>query len=330
MTTAEEEGTPSRLGVWLIGLLAILGVFLGVVLWLNATVYSASGFVQSYLWTLQTKNPDAALAFPGVVRDAGASDVLLARSTMTDIDDVEIVGDEQFGDGVHEVTVSYTIAGRTAQTSFVVDRVGTRFGLFSTWRFEVSPLSLLSITPLHDDRFTANGLDLVSAGGPGQGTTYQVFVPSFVELTHTSSYLTAAPVFATVTDPHAIVSAEVDIQASTRFVELLQGEVDAYLDECVVQRVLFPSGCPFGYSVKNRVETLPVWSIGDYPKIVVEPANEPGAWRIPPVGGTAHVTIGVQSLFDGSLSTVEDDVSFTLDWIIRFGENGVVQIEPQG
>ena len=87
-------------------------------------------------------------------------------------------------------------------------------------------------------------------------------VPSIIELSHESAYLTAAPIEVRVTDADVVAVASVNPQANEQFVSRVQEELDRLLDECATQEVLQPSGCPFGERISNRVVSTPKWSIG--------------------------------------------------------------------
>src|SRR5690606_25362207 len=97
-------------------------------------------------------------------------------------------------------------------------------------------------------------------------------------------------------------------------------EVHEHLDECATQRVLFPSGCPLGKDVDNRVISEPVWSITEYPELEVVPTDTFGEWEVPPAHAVANITVEVQSLFDGSISTIDEDMTV----LVRYR----VTIEP--
>src|SRR5690606_22552034 len=99
---------------------------------------------------------------------------------------------------------------------------------------------------------------------------------SVVTLSHDSAYLTSDNVTVHVTDSGVVQSATLEVRASERFVTEVQTEVDSYLEKCAAQPVLFPTGCPFGYTVSNRVESPPTWSITEFPVVTIRPGDEPG------------------------------------------------------
>lgn len=325
---ANASGTPERgrvIARWLILLGLIIGGFIATVVTLNQTVFSAQGFVTHYLEALERRDVTAALATDGVTMVEGASDSLLAPDALGELSDIEIVAEEVFPD-VRVVTVAYTLDSVAGETEFFVDRADNRFGLFNGWAFARSPISVLEVTPLHAAEFTVNGIRLSSAGA-NQPSAWQVLTPSRYVLGHDSRYLNAADVPVRVTTPNSIVPAEVDVQASAEFVSQLQDEVDAFLQDCAAQQVLFPSGCPFGLPIDDRVESAPQWSITEHPVISLVPGDTSDVWVAPETAGVAHLSVEVRSLFDGSLSRVEEDVPFTISWAVTLREDGGVSID---
>ena len=136
--------TPAKRGnaIWWVALGGIIAAFAGAVVALNLTVYSASGFVGTYLAALEAKNTDAALATPGVTTIPGVSEALLQRDALGDLADIELI--EAFADGRDTVVrFSYTLDGLPDETVFRVTHAGMRLGLFNSWEVADSPVSEL-------------------------------------------------------------------------------------------------------------------------------------------------------------------------------------------
>lgn len=302
--------------IWVVLLGIIVGAFATTVIALNSSVFSAGGFVNSYLGALQRQDLAGALATPGVFGTPNASNELLTTKALGEIDAVSITSDVDQGGGLHLVSYTATLGGAKESGAFQVQQGANRFGVFSTWSFIQSPMSVLLVTPLHDASFAVNGVDVTAKSGPSIASPYQVLTPGFFTLTHDSGYLTARPVDAAVTTPGSTVSVSLDVQASPRFVSEVQKEVDSFLDDCTTQVVLFPTGCPFGQELSNRVEGTPVWTMSRYPTVAIEPGGDPGTWVVPKAQGAAHLKVAVRSLFDGTLSTFDDDVQFALSWVM--------------
>lgn len=297
---------------------ALLGGFVLTVLVLNNSVYTASGFVSSYLSALERKDAAGALEIIGGTPDQeGVSSELLRRELMPELSDIRVVGDQVQSDGTHRVTVSYRSEGTENRSTFSVKSDGAVFGLFSDWAFVDGPLSTLYVTVVGDARFTVGGVDLVSPT-PDDPAGYFVFTPGTFELGHTSTYLEATPVTVPVTQAGASVPTAVVVQPNARMIERVQSDVDGILDTCATQEVLMPTGCPFGQSMGNRVISPPQWSIVQYPEVSIRAGERSGLWAVPLTPGTAHLTVDVRSLFDGSVSTFDEDVPFVVSYVIAF------------
>lgn len=314
---------------WLVIFSILVAAFVGTVVTLNLTVYSASGFVNSYLHSLARKDVDAALATPGVARSTAISAALLTPDALGNLADIRLETDTDDGDGRHTVAYRYSFGGSTAKTSFVVEHVGARLGLFSAWRFAESPLSVLAVTPLHDDSFSANGVNLVAAGGPNKPSDYLVLTPASVALDHRSTFLAAPTTRVLVSAPASTVAANVDIQANRAFVAQVQKELDASLASCVTQRVLLPTGCPMGKQIGDRIQDAPRWSTVKSPRVTIVPGTAADTWLVPETTGTAHLTVAVKSIFDGSLSTVDEDVPFTVSYLVTLQPGGGLLITAE-
>jgi len=237
---------------------------------------------------------------------------------------VRTISDTAGADGRHTVVAEYTISapdgsGETTERSeFVVVPDGTRFGLFPSWRFASSPINSISITVLHDQNFSVNGFDVSTKAAPDTAAAFQVFAPGFYVLQHDSTYLTAEKVAAAITEIGGITDVTVDVQANEEFVAEVQKHVTAYLGECATQQVLMPTGCPFGQSLSNRVQNAPTWSMVADPVITIVPGQPSGTWAVPKTPATAHLVVDVRSLFDGKLSTFDEDVPFDVQYALTF------------
>ena len=319
---------PQILARWLLLAWALSLAFLGTVATLNLTVYSASGFVSSYLDALARRDVEGALRMPGVTTSATGTNELLAPATLAPLTDIRLVKDTDDGGGRHTVAYGYSIGGGKGTSSFVVQRTGQRFGVFSAWRFTDSPQGLLSVTVQHGSGVEANGVTLpqVTAGRPH---AYRVLTPSRVMLSHSSTYLASAVVATRVAEPKRGAEATVDIQASPVFVREVQKQLNRYLAACTTQKVLLPTGCPMGEQITDRVQDAPTWSIVSYPIVAIVPGSTVGTWHVPDTRAVAHLTVTVKSIFDGSLSTVDKDVPFSVRYLITFDSGGGLVITPQ-
>ena len=109
------------------------------------------------------------------------------------------------------------------------------------------------------------------------------------------------------------------------FVERVQLQVDGYLDQCTAQPVLQPAGCPFGIEIDDKVVGEPVWTMVAYPPVTLTPGET--AFEMPPTEGVAHISVEVQSLFDGDLSQLEEDRPFQLSLTATIRPDGSIAIQ---
>lgn len=313
---------------WSIVAAVIVAIFGGTVFILNATLYSASGYVRSYLDSLARHDVDGALEFAGTVAAGDASDELLVADALGDLSDLQLVSDEADAQGVHRVIYSFTSGGKTGESTFSVRPQGTLLGMFATWSFESSPLGVLQVVPQHGTSFTVNGVK-VQAAEPDLPVPYLVFAPNTYELSSKSLYLEAAPTAVTASQPGAAVIASVKLLPTKAFVAQVQKELNKYLDDCATQQVLLPTGCPFGEEVGNRIVSTPAWSMAHYPKVTLVPGTAAGSWLMPPTDAAAHLVVDVKSLFDGSVSTFDEDVPFVSSYVVTFLPDDKLLISAQ-
>ena len=310
---------------WSVVLAVILGAFGATVVILDSSLYSASGFVRGYLDALSRHDADGALKAAGSIAAGDASTALLQRDVMGQLGDIRLVNDSTDAAGIHTVEYSYTAGGKGGTSSFEVRRRGTLLGLFSTWQFVTSPLAVIQLAVLHDNSFEANGVAQVTPG-QNQAIPYLAFVPGAYELTHASTWLTAEPVLVMTDEPGVAVPARLNIQANDAFDAQVQTQLGALLDGCARQQVLLPTGCPFGRTVNDRIVTTPAWSMVKYPAVTLVPSSSPSQWTVRSMPGTAHLKVQVKSLFDGSISDLNEDVAFVSAGTVTFLPDGSLRL----
>lgn len=317
-----------------------IGGFAIAVAVLNGTLFSASGFVREYLDALQRQDAATALTIAGDTPATSRRTDLLVDAAIAPVT-VTAVTESAPSDGITEVDVEFSTgtgtAGATSDTTstttstatFQLMPTGALFGLFTTWAFVESPLATVELTVLHSPLFTANGIDLV-APAQDEPVRYLVFAPSVLQVSHESTLLTAAPQTVVVGSPGRLMSVELDAQANDSFVQQVQAEVDNYLAECATQQVLMPSGCPFGQEMADRIVSPPAWSLVTTPAVTLEPTATAGEWTVPTAPGVAHLVVDVKSIYDGEVSTFDENVPFMIGFTVTFvGENSVV-LTPRG
>ena len=330
----------ARLGADL-ALLALVGVLLfaaigagGVTLYQQ--FYGPSAFVTRYLDLLASGRAADALRIPGVAVDretldaagidATASEAMLRHAALAPLSDVEIESEEP-ADGGTAVTVSYQAGGHEGRSTFLVEQDGWA-GVTPNWRFTTSPLAVVELTVRGADRFAVNGFEVdrrqVSAAGVNAAgidpLPLLVFTPGLYSVTVDTAIAESSGIGVLADTPLAVTPLDVQTKPTDEFVEVVQQRVEEFLAGCATQEVLLPAACPFGLEVRNRITSPPKWSIATQPQVTVEPDG--AGWQIPTADAVAHVEVEIQSLFDGSIEPVSEDVPFQI--------NGTIVILPDG
>ncbi|MET4637407.1 hypothetical protein [Mycetocola sp. 2940] len=327
--------------IWaLVGAMLIAAAFAAMGA-LNRDVYSAGAFVGHYLSKLQGKDAAGALRIPGVTLDEtelkeaglpeGSTNALLRNATLPELTDLALIDDADKGDGVHAVTWSYESNGAHGESTFLVRSAGTRFPLIPTWSFAQSPLAVVNLAVEHSTVFSANGFDVDTRSLTGDKApsfhnivNVQVFTPGAYVFESSSDFVASEKESVLVDEPAQLHEAVVEAEPTDWFIGVAQEAVNEQLDSCAEQKVLQPTGCPFGIVVDDRISGDPAWSFEDYPDITVEAGAE--SWVIPVVQGDAHLEVDVQSLFDGSITPYDADVPFSMVGNVYVLSDGTVEV----
>ncbi len=322
-------------------MLAVVGLMLVAALGAGGATlyqqfYGPSAFVVRYLDLLSAGRAADALRIPGVAIDretlekAGidpaASEAMLRRSALAPLTDVKVES-EKPADGGTAVTVSYQASGHSGTSTFLIEQDGWA-GVTPNWRFTTSPLAVIDLTVRGADQFAVNGFEVdrrqVSALGPEAGALdplpLLVFTPGLYSVTVDTPIATASGHGVLADTPLAVTPLDVQTEPTEEFVKVVQQQVEQFLTECTTQEVLQPTACPFGLRVTNRITAPPKWSIASQPQVTVIP--DEGHWQIPTTEAVAHIDVEIQSLFDGSIAPLSEDVPFQL--------NGTIVILPNG
>jgi hypothetical protein len=326
--------------IWVGLLLLTVAALFSAIGILNRELYSASAFVRIYLDALAHHDMKAALEMPGVElptddEPGEGKAALVTPDAVGGITDIVEVSDTEIAPGWQRIVYSYTLVGADERTSkgqseFDVRRTGTSWLFFPQWEFERSPTASLTVTVSHAATFTAGRAEIATADAAEfhASASYDVLVPSLYVLSHSSTYLGARPVVATLTAPSSAVSAIVDVQPTTRFLDKVQLAVNGFLDECAAETVLYPPGCPFGQDVDDRIASEPVWSIESYPDLTILAGQN--SWIVPNAAGAAHITVDIRSLFDGTITTLDASVPYEVTFSLTIQPDGSITFAPRG
>jgi hypothetical protein len=314
---------------WVVVFALLVGAGAGAVLILNATVFGAAGFVRVYLEAIARGDAESALAMPGVSVDPALRDDFLVDDALAGVTDLREISVERTG-GVEVVTFAWAAGGVESVSSFTVERTGSRLGLFPDWAFAQSPIAALELTVENDARFDLNGVAASSGIAAADPVAYAVLVPGVYRAAHVSTYLRARSVDAVAGIPGAPVEATLVVLPTEALRDEVTAQVHEHLTACATQEVLFPTGCALGRAIANRVVSTPEWSIVEYPDLSLEPGGAFGTWLVPPADGVAHLVVDVQSLFDGSVTTLDEDVPFAASYVVTIGaDDATLRIVPQ-
>ena len=322
----------------------------GTVTALNRTVYSAGGFVEQYLDALNRGDTVGALALGGVLpgkadlaawglsEDLAADlpETLLRASVLGGLRNIELASataTPATDDGTAQTVVfDFDLNGAASSMAFTVERVGTFAGVFNAWQFTVSPLAVLQVSVLHERSFTVNGLTLdtrahTAADAPATFSTsaaYLAFAPNRYTFEHESAMLTAkkSTVRVTAAGPTAV---EVNALPNEVMVTQVQSELNKFLDACATQTVLQPTRCPWGITIDDRIESTPAWSITAYPPVALTAGEL--SFEMVATPGQARIQVDVQSLFDGDITTRDEDVPFTMGLSVTVQPSGALAIQ---
>jgi hypothetical protein len=342
MAEATRARTPRLLPAVLpFALVAVLlvGALYSAIGALNENVYSAAGFVRQYLDAIARHDAAGALAMDGVLEGAPTTakgdplpHTLLRASVLGSLTGISLADDTVTADGTHTVTYEFRLDGKKSAMTFTVKEAGTYAAVFDRWRFAVSPLAVLQVTVLHDSTFTVNGLTLdTRAHEPAERAdefshqaAYLAFAPTAYAFSHTSPLLLAPPIKVPVVVP-GTTAVTVDVQPNKSFVQQVQSELNGFLDDCAKQKVLKPTNCPFGIDIDDRVLNDPKWSIAKYPPVTLAAGD--GSFDMPDTEGLARLVVEVQSLFDGEVSTRDENVEFAVGLSVVINPDGSLRIQ---
>jgi hypothetical protein len=286
--------------------------------------YSPEGFVTAYLSSLASHDLPGAMAMPGAAPTkaaltkaglpTGASVELLRSDLLPTISDIHVDSVSASGHPP-TVTAHLLVDGRPVTTTFGVRQTGAVLGFLPTWEFATTPVGVAHITVAHAQTFTVGGRTVSPrAADPSQPVSafsvaadYLVPAPAVYELDHTSKYLGAHAVRVQAASGR-VVDVTVDAQPNADFTAAVQKELDGFLNECAKQQVLQPAGCPFGVVIDDRVQGVPTWKMVLYPKVHLVPGTT--SWTMSQAVGVVHLSVTVQSIFDGTVEHRESDEKF--------------------
>jgi len=240
---------------------------------------------------------------------------------------VRVVTSQERGEGRVAVTAVYGGETDTATVIFLLEPDARLLGVIPQWRFVAPPVARIPVGIDQHDRVRVAGRTVTTAG-PGATTEVAAFIPARVSVTNAEPFLEAP---SRVIRPRAVEAAPVILQGqpSERLVREVRRQVTTLLDECAEQTVLQPAGCPFGRVIDDdRVLDRPEWQRVDEPRVGLSRTANAGRFSLD-ASATMQIEADVQSLFDGSITRLVDEVPAEMLGIVVLGPDGpAVTIYP--
>ncbi|MBY6062672.1 hypothetical protein [Microbacterium esteraromaticum] len=304
--------------------------------------YSPPAFVHHYLDLLASGRAADALLVPGVARDlavledaglhGASSEALLRQAALAPLTDIEVISHIK-KDDEHVVRVAYEAGGIDGTSTFTVVQDGW-LGVAPNWRFEQSPLAEIELTVRGSDAFAVNGfaidrrqiIDPAENADPLAPLHLLVLTPGLYSVSVDTAIASTPGVSVLADISAARTPVDVQAQPTPKLVEVVQQQVEQFLTTCAQQEVLQPTSCPFGLEVQNRLApgSAPNWSIITQPEVSVVPDG--AGWAIPATDAVARIDVDIQSLYDGSVHALSEDVPFQVSGTIAVLADGSLSI----
>lgn len=294
-------GIVQRFGILAAGVVLL---WAAAVLGLNLTVLSPGGFVLSYLQALEEGD------YVDAARKAGVSTVDALPRPEVAPRQSRIVAVEELADGHLLVVADYDMGSRRHQTSFVLEKHPSEWGLFRTWAFQNGPVGTLRVGVDGGNAVSINA-SRVAEGAEGISDA-SVLVPGVYHLSWETPWLESEAVTVAMDRVGDTTAVSLTARPTPAFYEHTEKAVGDYLTQCTEQGVLQPGGCPFGVDIIDRVVGDIEWGVTSTPRVSLTLAEDESTWITEARGGEVTLEVTLQSLFDGSLSPYTETVSFDL------------------
>ena len=294
-----------------------------VAIWLvNAKVYGPANQVEDYFQALQEGNGGQALGILNAkVPDANAA-LLDGEALKASMDGLEVLSMDEAEASVKgrtDVVVKYRLDGSEHQSTFELERTGTRWIFFDEWKIRPQELPTFQVNAANQNEAVLNGSQVLLPEG---SNTFTAFYPARVAASYSSWYFEAPEQAAVLSSPGDSLDLTLRSQPTDELVEAVDTRVREFLDSCAgEQNRLAPPGCPFYHLTDNRVEPPITWEIVDYPSVEISPAE--GHWVLAPLQGTARVKATQTDLFSGVQSPLVEDKDFTFGARLSVTDGGI-------
>lgn len=239
---------------------------------------------------------------------------------------VRIIDRIDIAEGAARVIVEYGSEQDAVTAVFTLTSGPAHLGVIPVWQFASPPVATASVSVDHHDRLRVNEQS-VQTPAAGEAVELAVFVPSRITALVVDAHVRAESVTARV-DGSTRTTIVLEASPTELLQRVVAREVEQFLLECTEQRVLLPTGCPFGRTVVERVVGLPTWQLVSPPQVEIVPGLVPGHWGV--VGDAElQLTAQVQRLRDGRLSDLDETVTATISGdVVLTGDGPELTIYP--
>ncbi len=219
---------------------------------------------------------------------------------------VRIIERIDLADGTARVVAEYGSEQDAVTAVFTLSRGPAYLGVIPVWQFSTPPVTTAEVGVDQHDRLRVNDSP-VTTSDAGDPAEVSVFVPSLLTARLVEAHV-RAPSEAIRVNGSSPTSIMLEATTTPDLQRVIAREVELFLLECTEQRVLLPTGCPFGRTVTDRVVDEPLWQLVSSPTIEIVTGSTPGRWGV--VGSAElRVIAQVQRLRDGQLSDVDEIVA---------------------
>ncbi|WP_309080919.1 hypothetical protein [Zhihengliuella sp.] len=292
------------IALWLMALMFVLVAAAMAIAVVNARVFGPERVVEDYFAALEAGDPATALGLIGAEVPDGNGLMLTpdaVRSSAEHIADVE-VAETSAEDGRATVETTFVASGQKHTVRFGLVQTGTDWLFFDRWALDQDSLPALRIDASDTGDIQVNGIASPVEKG---SQTFPVLPPAVVEASFEQKYFHAEPTRRVVTDA---ASAEEPLKLASeptqRLIDEVSQQVNAYVDSCVEQHVLMPTGCPLTYDTDARVDADTIeWEVVEYPKVEITAFD--GAWVLRPMEMHVRLSLVEQDLATGRRENIE-------------------------
>ena len=212
-------------------------------------------------------------------------------------------------DGTARVLAEYGTETDAVTAVFTLEPGPAHLGIVPVWQFARTPVTTATVAVDQHDQVRVNGV-LAQTPEAGEAVSLAAFVPSLITARVVEPHVQAAPVSRRV-DGSTTTTLELQAEPTALLQRVVAREVEHFFLDCTEQRVLLPTGCPFGRTVTERVVDLPRWQLVSGPDLEIVPGRAPGRWSV--IGqAELRLTAELQRLRDGRLSELDETLTANL------------------